>query len=217
MRKITILLSVITALVIVACTTRKDKNCPDYLLYRLPATLYPANDTFNIGDTIWLEMNFNQDMLDDMGNVENSFVDYDFNMSFQCARIDTDPPIPKTVDFFKLYSFIGKDSALILGNSGISEYKIFPAIMTKGYQLKFAAIPKQKGLFMFGIGPVERYGMPFLVKDNCTNVTVQIGVKLNNDNDDNNFHLLQFAAHSSYRNITKENFQKMGSYCIVVK
>ncbi len=194
----------------------KDKKCPDYLLYRLPATLYPTQDTFNIGDTIWFEMDYPQILVDEMGGVENLFIDYDFNLSLQCARIDTNPPIPQTIEFFDLHTLVGQDSAVDLGGVGISEYKIIPFIKTEGYAVKCAVITKRRGLFFFGIGPVEQTHSPFSVSMNCTHLNVEMGTKLNND-DENNFYLLKYAENSAYKNYSKEQFMRYGSYCIVVR
>jgi hypothetical protein len=78
MTRITIPIATFILALVTSCTSCKDKNCPDYLLYRLPAALYPQKDTFNIGDTLWVDMNFHEDIVDEIGSIKNTFNNYDF-------------------------------------------------------------------------------------------------------------------------------------------
>ena len=55
-----------------SCGSCKDEHCPDELFYRVPYSLSPMKDTFMVGDTIFMEMNFNEKLIDERGGVETS-------------------------------------------------------------------------------------------------------------------------------------------------
>src|SRR6188472_653891 len=55
------------------CVTYANGN--EYLV-ELPIRLYPAKDTFDIGDTIWIEQNFHDQVHDQRNNMSLDFKNY---------------------------------------------------------------------------------------------------------------------------------------------
>jgi len=204
-------------LYIFSCGNCKDKNCPDSLFYQVPYTLTPATDTFNLGDTIWIEMDFPEEMTDVNGGVKNIFHNYDFRIELGCERIDVNPGQPKTVDFLHFHEVIGRDSLVNLPGSSISTYRIFPVIQDGKYHFKCGLITQKKGFFIFGITPIEysEYEEKFHINGSCDNIPLGIGSKPIGA--EGNFHMLQYSLEPAYPNFPKDRFENYGGYCFVVK
>lgn len=198
------------------CTSCKDKNCPDHLFYRIPYSLSPIKDTFNVGDTLRLEMNFRDELIDEIGNVKNIFLDYDFRIELQCGRIDSDPPLSNTSDCIDIRTIVGRDSSVLLPQSGVSFYKIIPEYSNKTYTFKCELVLKEKGLLYFGIVPFNTNADPFEISGECDHLPITIGSKLDNEAE-NNYHMLQWAANPVYHTFDEKRFSDYGGYCFVVK
>ena len=57
----------------ISCCSDENKGCPDYLQYQVPYTASPIKDTFQLGDTIWIEMDFSDHLTDLHGGITNTF------------------------------------------------------------------------------------------------------------------------------------------------
>jgi len=201
-----------------SCTSCKDKNCPDFLQYQIPYTTAPIQDTFQIGDTIWIEMNFADTLTDLNGNVSNTFSNYNFKLELQCDRFDIDPPQGKAVSFMDAFPSEGEVVARSLPTSGISYYEVLPVYEDRVYRFKSAFVLKQQGTFFCTVIPNTDDGIePFEITGNCDHLSVGINSKVNNGNPtENNYHLLQSSPVPVYRDMTLERFGQ-GAFCFVVK
>lgn len=187
---------------------------PDYLLYRIPYSLYPMKDTFSVGDTLWLEMDFGTEMTDEIGGIKNSFVDYDFRLESTCERIDIDPPLAHTTNYLSINTLIGSDSSINLSASSVSYYEITPVYSSDKYTFKCAFIIQEKGLFLFGTSPYNSEENPFQIIGACDNLSVDIGCVLENELE-NNFQMLQFASNPAYHKLKPENLRS--NFCFFVQ
>jgi len=202
---------------VLTCASCKDKNCPDYLQYQVPYTVSPIQDTFDIGDTIWIEMNFADQLTDLRGGIANTFSDFDFNLHLECGRFDIDPPQGKAVSFMDAIAFEGEIASTILPMSGVSFYKIVPFYIEQTYSFKGAVVLKQQGTFLCGISPSSGRADPFEIKGNCNHLSLEISSKVNNgDPAENNYHLLKSSPVPVYRDMTVERFGQ-GAVCFVVR
>lgn len=216
MEKITTFFAAICIFWASSCTSCKDKNCPDYLFYRIPYSLHPMKDTFTVGDTLWLTMDFSEELIDERGNIKNTFQNYDFRMGIGCERIDIDPPLAHTLDYLRIFTLIGTDSSIFLPSSGVSLFTFVPDYTDKKYVFKCALVIQEKGLFYFGAGPSEGLGEAFTIDGECENMPLEIGSKLV-DEANNNFYMLQWASNSAYHSLSLDRFRNYGGYCFVVK
>jgi hypothetical protein len=173
-------------------------------------------DTFSVGDTLLLEMNFGEELTDERGGIKNSFSNYDFRLDLGCSRIDVDPPLPQALNFLALNTIVGEDSSVTLSQSGTSYYIIKPTFNNGIYSFKSELIIVKEGLYVIGITPFESPSEPFSIKGECDHVTVRIGSKLEND-EENNFHMYQWAANPVYHTFDEKRFKDYGGYCFVVK
>lgn len=203
--------------VLLSLNACKDKNCPPYLVYQLPYTLTPARDTFQLGDTIWIEMDFPDVLTDREGGIENTFADYDFRLELVCERFDIDPPQSKAVSFFDALAVTGTAEAMGLSQSGISYYQLSPIYSDHRYRFKAALMLKQTGVFLLAVSPFQTDLNPFKLNGACDHVRLYIGNWVNNGTaEGNNYHLLQSSPVDVYKNMTIEQFGN-GGYCFVVQ
>ena len=174
-------------------------------------------DTFTVGDTILLELNFNKDMADEIGGIKNSFPNFDFQINAGCERIDIDPPLAHTLDYLSIHTSIGSDSSASLPVSGVSFYRLVPLYSSEKYVFKCTFTVREKGVFSFGLGSTaSTRENPLQFEGVCDNVPIEFGSHLANDSE-NNYHMLQWAANPAYHRIDAKRFSDYGGYCFVVK
>ncbi len=196
----------------VFCSSCKDKNCPDYLQYQIPYTATLPQDTFQIGDTIWMEMNFADQLTDVRGNIQNTFKNFDFRLELQCDKMDIDPPQAKAVSYMDAIAIAGE-----IVPQGISYYDIIPLYQGNRYIFKIAVVLKEQGMFVCAINPFSSNANPFELNGNCNHSPLNISSKVNGgDPIANNYHLLKNSPVEVYRNMTLEEFGQ-NSFCFVVK
>lgn len=195
--------------------TSCNKDCPDYLFYKVPYSISPMKDTFNVGDSIWVNLDFKEELTDENGGVTNVFRNYDFRFRVSSDKMDIDPPLAQTANFFDLHSITGSDSLISLPISNISVFSISTVELVGIYKYQGVFILKEKGLFWFGLGTTSDTGK-FGISGNCSKVPVYIGSRVTNESE-NNYHMLQWAANSAYHNIDAKRFSDYGGYCFVVE
>ena len=196
----------------------KDRNCPDILKYQIPYSATPVRDTFHIGDTIRIEMNFNDHLTDLNGGIENTFPNFDFQLQLLSDRFDIDPPESKAVSFMDVFPMAGEVIPRALPSSGVSYYDVLPVYKDGFYHFECQVVLKQPGSFTFTLSPyVDDMIAPFKVNGNCDDLPLRITSKVNDgDPVKNNYHLLKSSPIPVYRNMTLERFGQSG-FCFVVK
>ncbi len=195
----------------------KDKNCPDNLLYLVPYSLSPTIDTFNIGDTIWVSINFDDVLTDVNGGIQNTFTDYDFRLKLQCDKIDVDPPEAHMSDYFYCIPVTGHIDTTILPQSSVSEFDIYPVYSNRNYQFRAALITRLKGIYLMALNPYGTNNNPFKIQGECDSRSVNIDSKRNDGKPESgNYYLLKYSPSQVYFNFPVERFTP-GLYAFVVK
>jgi len=210
-----IALAAISLLLIVSC---KDKNCPNNLKYQIPYTAAPIQDTFELGDTIWMEVDFHEKLTDLNGGVENTFHNFDFKLEVQCDRFDIDPPQGRAVSFMDIFPIVGQVVPRGLPSSEVSYLEVLPIYQDNYYRFKGAVVLKQQGTFVYTLTPyTDEMIEPFKITGNCDNIPLYITSKVNDgDPTANNYYLLKSSPVDVYRNMTIERFGQSG-FCFVVR
>ncbi len=148
---------IIVLLVFTSCKPRKKKCSRDYDLEH-PVSVYPVKESYNIGDTIWFEMNFSDiiDVIVTINNTGEKFEDHIQLKNFDFRR--TFLPFYELADSSKRVSehVKGKwdesfDPISITGNiiqelPDGPEYKLI--YQNNAYQLKIGMILKKSGVFL---------------------------------------------------------------------
>ncbi|MBK7937855.1 MAG: hypothetical protein IPJ82_12525 [Lewinellaceae bacterium] len=201
-----------------SCGSCKDKNCPDFLQYEVPYTAAPIQDTFHLGDTIWIEMNFADTLTDLNGGITNIFSNFNFKLELQCDRFDIDPPQGKAVSFMDPLAFVGEVTAQVLPISDVSYFEVQPLYANHIYHFKSAFVLKEEGGFLCTLIPnTDNRTNPFKITGNCDQIPLYIQSKVNSGSPaENNYQLLKSSPVSVYRDMTLERFGA-GAFCFVVK
>lgn len=187
------------------------------MIYQVPYTVSPIRDTFNVGDTIWIEMNFGEVLTDINADIPNTFTNFDFKLEIQCERFDTTPPQGKTVDFLEAVVLLGEVIPRALPGAGVSYYEALPVYADQAYHFKGAFVLQQKGAFFCGIFPSPPLSKPFEIRGQCNSSALSIESKVNNgDLTENNYYMLTSSPEPAYYNMTPTRFGQ-GAFCFVVR
>lgn len=140
--------------------------CYRKLYFEIPFTLSPAIDTFNIGDTIWVESHIDSLLLDSLTQEYIDVSDFEFKIEADLARMDTTQFLYSANDF-KYVNVLG---ALEISNSGSIPYLNLKYAESGGSKfLKAGIIPEKQGLFLIGFGMVDdNYTNVEIIKDDCS-------------------------------------------------
>jgi len=187
------------------------------MIYQVPYKVSPIQDTFSVGDTIWMEMDFNETLTDINADIPNTFSNFDFKLELQCGRFDKNPTQGKTIDFLDAIVLLGEVVPRALPGAGVSYYEVLPAYTSQAYRFKSAFVLQQKGAFFCGIFPNPPLGEPFEIRGQCNSSALSIESKVNNgDLTENNYQMLTSSPEPAYSNMTPTRFGQ-GAFCFVVR
>ena len=205
----------------------------------VPAKLYPARDTYHIGDTIWIESVFTDSIYErttgrrfkigDATIMAKSYIErlnVDRLSKAEDGYLDFEVLVPEEYRFggsiYELYSVYEEgDTVLSVEYEGIYNYE-------EGvYSMKFQLVPRDTGRYIFLFFAVvkgechprlSRLSVEFEGKCPMTGVCFFTHV---NEGDDNNIYLLkespiEFFNTDVYQRRPQENFYDRGGYCFVV-
>ncbi len=192
------------------CFSCKNDDCPTGLKFRTPYSVYPMLDTFSVGDTLWVEMNFPTELTDEANTLTAQFDNYDFNFELGCNQIDIDPIYGYATEIVDFQSLLGKGESNIYGS--FSVYGITPTFENGYYKFKSILILKNSGLFALALDPFNDPYEAFNVPN--TECKAQIWGVLTNT-DQNNYFMLKYASSLAYSN--KSEAETTGWYMFYVK
>lgn len=192
------------------CFSCKNDDCPTGLTFRTPYSVSPMLDTFSVGDTLWVEMNFPAELTDESNTLTAQFDNYVFNFELGCSQINTLPVSPHTVDNIKVDSIVGLVEPKIY--SSFSVYNIMPIFEYGVYKLKVQIKLKKTGLFLLSLDPFNDPNDAFNVPN--SECKAEIWSILTNP-DQNNYFMLDYASSLAYSNKSEE--EMTGGYIFFVK
>ena len=209
MYKILFSLIFTTILLFSACNPECDKTI-EYK-FQIPMTLTPAQDTFSIGDTIWIHSSFSEEMLDLNSNKSYALEDFNFYTIFNFAQIDINP-FGHANTHFEIIILDGEATLIPRSNSS-SIIEIGYNYEDKIYKANFGFIPKQNGLFHFvADSQIAFWGFDREIDlSPCKNERVEFIYKMN-DGIDNNYEHIALSPDSLIRTTTKEIYDEYAQY-----
>lgn len=182
---------------LISCTSN---SCEQHFTFEFPMKVTPQ-DTFNIGDTIWYEMQLSQNILD---NNSGDYIDLgNFELYFEIAMTRWDTTQRNSITNFKIVEEIGIIKQNI--NTFAFTYLEFANIANR--HLKFGLVPMSTGRFSttveFPIELYEKEHLPLrdperfhLTNSNCSQFMVSSsGVKVNEGKI--NYHLVDGLCQQS--------------------
>ncbi len=197
----------------------KDCNDEGYIEYnfQLPFSVSPQQDTFQVGDTIWVIADFSDEVLDLNSGEKYLLEDFSFNSELGNAKIDTTPFLSSGwFDDLTFFGETGKFTRYSYSTGGIANF--FEYVYTDHrYKVKMGIVPIQTGLFLIVLHSKifeETYFGLNLTPD-CKDERFEISY-LMNDGMDNNFEMLQHSPDSIIQSYTYEALIESGSYVFAV-
>lgn len=200
----------------------KDCNIPGGYVFELQATLTPAKDTFNIGDTINIVSEFEELVYDRTTRKYYNLRDFKFYPYSDIIKIDGSDAVAKFSGAFDLSIDTIYDLTMSKYSDGgdalLGQYNY----NNGRYVLKYKMIPKAKGLFLFKLTSLlypANQSQDF--EDRCRKSKngLDAFVNLNNGSDNNVDFLLNSPDQlwQNYWQKREDHFHKFGGYCFYVK
>jgi hypothetical protein len=207
----------IICLFLQACISEKCQ-IPNHQ-FEIPATLSPANDTFNIGDTITISSIFSNPVYDKNTNEYYTLENFKFYPETRIYKIDTVREANNLSEFdfiinpkynYYLFNYSSGNSSLI----GHYTYA------NNTYSLEYQIIPKVRGLYALNhSSAIIALGENQEFEGKCGNVSSDVDVTLN-EGADNNVDFLLESPDVIFQNIWAKQdaqFHRFGGYCFYVK
>ncbi|MCA0236705.1 MAG: hypothetical protein LCH81_10005 [Bacteroidetes bacterium] len=189
----------------------KDKNCPNSLVYHLPVTVTPLSDTFNIGDSLYVDIDFPEELMDINGEIGNTFENFDFKLFISTARYDV--PHQYSSQAFDLYTVEGSDTLVEFSSS--NEYALTLKYKESKYKYTGYIILKEPGVFaVYFASYYESFTDPLTIRGNCDHLSVHLYCETN-DGQNNNVELV--SPYNGNSTFWENQFKKGGGYAFVVR
>jgi hypothetical protein len=198
-------------------------SCHNYYSFEFPATV-TAQDTFQLGDTIWCEMNLPNELLDRNSGTYIDFTDFELFYFVSISKVDTNF-VYDAMHQFDIYSKKGRIEQQI--NNFTYTYVYFDTLNNKTF--KFGLIPEEKGVYDMGIS-LASYFAKLETDDNrewlqitdskCReHMYFESNVFINNGND--NYYIVDGICQWTFDSIQTcyESYEKhsKGGFAFVVK
>ena len=130
---------------ITLCASCTKKECYRAYLFKYPVSIYPAQDTFNVGDTVWVEINLEDMIIDELTEEEINISNLELEFIMVNSRYD--------IDYYN-NSVSNFDFKLIDGNLSLSETKgLISFDRNDSKKFKLGMIPKVSGGQVVTINP----------------------------------------------------------------
>lgn len=189
-----------------------DKTeCERVYDFEIPFSLSPEIDTFNLGDTIWIESNFDILLPDRSTGKKINIDNFDFKIKTGFSRIDT-LGYDSSIDNFEVINFKGRYDVKNLG-ANLSIIKVEYQNEIQFRSLKVGIVLKKKGIFQTSFTNIstDLEENINLTETNCTQ-KIRLSYKMN-DGEDNNYYLEQYDLNKIP---SLEDFRRTGAYNFVI-
>lgn len=194
------------------CTECKEKeDCiSGNLQFDLPVQVYGVQDTLDFGDTLRIKFDIPDKMAERNSGESFAFNDYNFKLITYMVKIDSSPATANSITSFDWITVTGESKY----ESGV--FLVMPTYTDHAYHYEVKIIPKQKGMFVFGMNsdfsrnsPLEKLTGP------CYKGDVEAYMKLTND-PDVNFEFLKHSPDLSQANTDRKRFDEYAGFCFYV-
>lgn len=174
------------------------------LYFVLPVKVYPLKDTFNVGDTLWIEQEFTDQLQNSQNKKYYTLHNFDFSVGY--SFIDLNQTGSRTITNPKIILYEGTYTG---ESSTIVSYKY----QNNTYRYKAAFMPQQTGLFMLEFGSTRYKGTGVT---QCKREYYEITF-YNNEQANCNYEFLKKSVDKFYQDRSADLFNSAGSYAFYVK
>ncbi len=205
MNPIPLFIILLLSIIFVACDWRKANDCYNDYKFTIPFKLFPENDTFRIGDTIWLESVIPAMPYDSISEQDYSLGDFEHKIFASLHIYDNPSQWLSGSDNFDYYNVVG--SCMRYNRGGGSGFKLlYKRNNLVGDSLKLAFVPTQTGLYSLitYVLTMDYYTEEGIISKKCTEA-LDMCFRTNNADSLNNYRLL-----IGYPNITPTETAYLG-------
>jgi hypothetical protein len=211
-----------TCLLLTQASCWPTENCEAYpggfkYSFTIPAEIYPKQDTFNTGDTIWIDIQMPDEIEEDISGNKMPFSKLDINnlrFDFFGYSFDSLGIILSynPIGFFNISSLFG--SSKQIGN-GFTAHAIIELDKTNKKCL-LGVVPQKMGEYVISLGNTDGIiiSTTGLFNDNYCYSYSNIQYNVNGP-DSNNYHIVEKYGVDQVG--TYETFKKSGTFAFVVK
>jgi hypothetical protein len=193
------------------CSGCKDDCVNGSLEFDLPLKAFGIMDTLNIGDTIKIRLDIPDKLPERNSGHVYDFIDYNFKLITYIAQIDILPTGTDSKGTFDWITLKGESEY----NNGV--YLVLPSYLNNTYQYEVHIIPKQKGLFNFGMNSDNYRANPLAkLSGPCSKLPVSAYMKLINDTNVN-FEFLMQSPEPIYQRLNQKRFDEYAGFCFYVR
>jgi len=211
---------IILSVIILLSSCGRNCSVPGSYVFEIPIILSPAQEIYQIGDTITITSFFSDEVYERRTKTHYNLIDFEFYPKMQMREIsDTIANEAALLDFEVLISSEYDFQQYTYGSGSVNyrgEYKY----ENGNYDLSYKIIPKNEGLFYFSfilsLATIDEY-QDFEGK--CSGEGSSARAELN-DSADNNIHLLNESLDPFYNEWRLADpdgrFHRYASYCFRV-
>ena len=186
--------------------------------FQISSTLYPALDTFSIGDTITIFTEFNDQVYEAKTDKTYDLSNLTLYYYIRMYKISESPTVRAAIDSFQFdYAGLNTYHYDYFTNSNYKVLRGDYSYYNNTYSIKYKFSPMDTGLFICS-NAAELRGQSF--PDKCDNMESEFHVDLNNGND-NNISMLSQSPDEHFNTWVLEKpydrFHLSGSYAFYVK
>jgi hypothetical protein len=215
------LVSLLGVLLFLSSCNPLSKKCKDVdgngvvsFYFEIPYALTPSKDTFKVGDTLWIESAFSNQMYNQRNGKTYSVIDFDFKLFGNILNLNTNPVMPT-----QSYKILNADGSLDQSslNSGGDIMMSYTTIQGN-YVWKKGIVFLEQGLFAYGLSSdiSVRSLMGQSPPQHITECDDEyVSYSINRLNGNSNHYLLQYAADPYVKQWSAEQFK--GSFAFYVK
>ena len=201
-------LFILVASVILLSTTCHKQPCLNNYSFEIPFSITEL-DTFKIGDTIWLESNIKDKLMNKNSSTEIDVSKFDFKVYCGMSRVDTNI-IDEAEKYFNFINKIGKFEITFL--SSTINTKVIYAKLTNSRSLKIGLIPQKIGIFELGFYNLTDDLTNTHITQNDCNENINVNYNMN-EGRDFNYYLIQ---KSPLPVVSEKEYKKDGAYAFKV-
>jgi hypothetical protein len=193
------------------CSGCKDDCSSGSLQFDLPVQAYGIKDTLYQGDTIRIKLDIHDKLPERNSGIVYDFVDYNFKLIAYMVKIDSFPATAHSQVTFDWITLQGESQ--YVGDV----FLVLPTFSDNAYNYEVLIIPKQKGLYVFGMNSDFSRASPLKeLEGPCSKNSVEPTMKLKDDTNVN-FEFLKQSPDPSQANIDRKRFDEFAGFCFYVR
>jgi hypothetical protein len=218
-----IILLIIISFILTSTSCHKKKYCQRNYIFENPTSIFPIQSSYNIGDTLWYELDFTNDIKDVTTGEIIKLENFDFMRNFihfERLHDSTTSVVGQEANSGNSFDYIVEKGQIVHQYSHGPEYKL--AYYDNSYHLKIGIIMKETGRYssriVFQNNVLPPGNSKIVVKGECEDEYLQTVTHPMNRQTDGTYQN-NYNIYSEFMNISLENdpdYIKQQSFFFIV-